>query len=804
MLQDIRQDVSVALRSAARRPGLSVTAALCLAVGIGANAAVYGAFDFFVLRPLPVEEPHRLVRVLHRPAGSPDPLDRELSFPEVRQLRRASRLEGVAVFEGLAATLRAGDRLEPVVGQLVSGDFFAVLGVPMQIGRGFGAAPGVLGEPGIAVLSDSLWRRAFGADPGILGRTLFLDEHAFEVAGVAPPGFRGVGLGVDHGVFVPLASRTRLEGGGDWEQAPDAAFQVLARLAPGAGVETARAEIQGLLDDLRGPGDRPREVAVLPERAGLIAPDAPGLLDAATGVALGGMGLVLLVACANVGGLLLARAVSRRREIAVRLAVGASRWRLARLLFAESAVLAAPATAGGLLLAHWASGAWTAFMPPLPIPLVLDVAPDASAAAYAAFLGVGTALLASALPLRQALRRDVLPALKGEAGASPASSGRRLLDGVAVAQLAFSAAVLGVAGLFLATLRGAQSVDPGFEHERTLAARLDLPAERYAGAEAARLQRELRQRVSALPGVRPAALGSSAPLTGIEETEVRLPGADPASAREVLFGVSSPGFFGALGVRLVEGRDFEEEEPRPVAIVGRTLARELWPGASAIGKHLEVGGEESPVEVVGVAEDYKYVALLDPDRAFLHLPLSRHPRQRLWLTLATEGDPAASAPALRSVLAQLDPQLQPALLTGAQLVAADLWLPRTAALLAGAAGLTVLALAAVGVLGAMSFAVARRRRELGIRMALGASQRAISGLVLSHALRLVGAGGALGLVGALAIARGASGLLFGVAPWEPRVYAAALVILAAAALGAAWLPTRRATALVPASALRTE
>jgi hypothetical protein len=272
----------------------------------------------------------------------------------------------------------------------------------------------------------------------------------------------------------------------------------------------------------------------------------------------------------------------------------------------------------------------------------------------------------------------------------------------------------------------------------------------------------------------------------------------------VLFGVSGPGSFDALGVRLLEGRDFEDEESRPVAIVGRTLARALWPGESPLGRYLEVDAAEAPVEIVGVAEDYKYLALLDPDRAYLHLPLSRHPRQRLWVALATVGDAATPAADLRAVLAGLDPLLQPVMLTGTQLVDADRWLPRTAALLAAAAAFAVLLHASVGVLGAMSFTVSRRARELGIRMALGASRRAIAVLVLGRVLRLIGAGGALGLLGALALSRAASGLLFGVAPWDARVYALALLLLSAVAVAAAWLPTRRAVAIPPAPALRAE
>ena len=816
-MRNLFKDVRYGARALARRPGFTLVAVLTLALGIGANTSIFSGVNAILLRPLPgVSEPERLALVY--PTDAQGRLSGTFSYAHFREYRaEAKSFDGLAAFAGTGLTLRgAGERAEHVAAQLVSGDYFAVLGVRAGRGRTFTAAEDEEGAP-VVVLGHRFWERRFGADPSVVGRQLVLNERAFTVVGVAAKEFHGTSLPKSPALWMPLRSAAAA-GIRSAEMASDRSswLQVIGRMKGGVGPGQARAELDTLL--ARRADNYPEEfreglrMELVPARGFAISPRRRGAVNAMAGVALGVVGLVLLIACANIANLMLVRGIERRKEIAVRLALGASRWRVVRQLLAESLLLSLAGGAVATLLTLWTSDLLAQLIHLIPEDTsALDFAPDARVFGFAFGLSLLTGVAFGLMPALQASRPDVLPALKDERAAE---GGRRrwlsLRGALVVAQVAASLVLLIGAGLFLRSLREAATVETGFETRRVLLTHLYLDPNRYGKARGAEFYRQLAERASALPGVRSAALASVIPLgsRGARGT-LLIDGAEPQpyAGVEVDRGYVGARYFETMGITVLRGRGFEEHDREgapPVAVVNETIARRVFGDADPVGRHIRTDSEGPPVEIVGVVGDGKYRSLGDERVPFLYLPLAQNYSEAATLLVRTEGDPAGLAAAVRGAVESLDDEALSGQATMGEHLAAALVPSQVAAGLFGVFGLLALLLATFGVYGVTAYSVSRRTHEIGVRMALGARSPDVLRLVLREGMALVAAGLAAGLLVALAATRAVEGALYGVSATDPATFAGVMLLLACAALLACLVPARRATKVDPMTALRYE
>ena len=813
------RDVRYGARALARQPGFALAAVLTLALGIGANTSIFSGVNAILLRPLPgVSEPDRLAFVY--PADAGGRLSGTFSYGDFRDYRAQSKsFEGLSAYAGTGLTLRGGGaRAEYVAAQLVSGDYFSTLGVRAEHGRTFGAGEDEGGAPApVVVLSRSFWERRFGANPSVVGQQIVLNDHAFTVVGVTPKGFYGASLPKSPALWMPLRAAAAA-GIRSAELASNKSswLQVIGRLREGVGPEQARAELDALL--ARHAESYPEEwraglrMELAPARGFAIAPRKRGTVGAMAGVALGVVGLVLLIACANIANLMLARGIERRKEIAVRLALGATRWRVVRQLLAESLLLS---LAGGLvasLLTLWTSDLLAQLFRLIPEDTsALDFTPDARVFGFAFGLSLLTGVAFGLAPALRASRPDLLPALKDEQSLAGGRRRRLSLRGaLVVAQVAASLVLLVGAGLFLRSLREAATVETGFESERVLISQLYLDPNRYNAARGGEFYRQVIERASSLPGVRSAALASSVPLgsAGARGT-LLIDGADPQpyAGVEVDRAYVGARYFEAMGITVLRGRGFGEgdrEGAPPVAVVNETVARRAFGDADPVGRRVRADSEGPPVEIVGVVRDGKYRSLGDERVPFLYLPLAQNYSPVAALLVRTEGDPAGVASGVRGAVEELDAEALAGQATMSEHLAAALVPSKVAAALSGVFGLLALTLATFGVYGVMAYMVSRRTHEIGVRMALGARTPDVLRLVLAEGMSLVALGLALGLLAALAATRAVEGALYGVSATDPLTFAGVTLLLACAALLACLLPARRAARVDPMVALRYE
>jgi predicted permease len=794
------QDLRLALRRLAQAPGFACLAILTLALGLGANVAVFSLVHTLLLRPLPLPEAHRLVGVYESRDGAGS---FPLSLPDYADYRGAT-----TVFSGLAAhypsaplAFATGEGQEEINGSVVSANYFSLLGVEPERGRFFLAeedsTPG--GDP-VAVVSHRLWQSRLGGREDVVGTVVNLNGTAFTVVGVAPSGFTGVLLRTPSEVWIPTAMASV---GYRWCDAASRDCTWLAligRLKPGRALGQARAEMAVLGRGVRAahrPGDAGvRGLAVAP-LAGVHPAERPGLRRLA-GLLLAAVTLVVLVAGANLGGLLVARGLTREQEIATRLALGAPRRRVVSLYLAETLLIAVAGGAGGLLVAAWL-GRLVALLDPAAAPLALGL--DPAVAAYAALLAVATGLLVGAVPGLQASRRSLVPGLKG---------GRRppLLGLLVVVQVALSFVLLTSMGLLarsLASLDQVGSLDSG--SVATLRLRPRLVG--YGPRQAQAFHREVVRRLAALSGVASVSLAAGLPpFPYVDPQPVSLPRrADgggvqgPAAWTDEI----GPRLFETLGIPLLRGRDFDERDAAggaPVAIVNRTLAAALWPAGEAVGRSLVAAGRT--FEVVGVVEDAAYRNATEPALAQVYTPYWQDPAAiDARLAVRSTGDAAALLPAMRRAIREIDPAVP---VTESETMRDRLARRFAPVHLAGrvlaAAGGLALFLAAVGLYGVLALAVAQRRREIGIRAALGGSRAQLVRPIVGDALRLAGLAVALGLPAALAVTRTLAHFLYGVSLRDPLTFVAALAVLAAVSALASFWPAQRASRVDPLVALR--
>lgn len=824
-LETLGQDLRYAIRGLRAAPGFTFTVLLSLGLGIGANTAIFSLFNALLLRALPVSEPQALVQVTRGETGGA-----EFTNPIWEALRREQdAFSGVLAFSYIPFNLASGGEARHVSGNYVGGDFFPALGVRPAAGRLLTGADDYRGCPALAVLGHGFWQSEYAGDPGVVGRTLALDGHPFEVIGVAPPGFFGVEVGRSVQVYVPLCAEAVIQGTNSgldvrayWfltilgrprpGLSPGEVDGRLAALSPGIFAATAPADWDG--ENLRS--YRESRLQAVPATTGVSEirlTYRPALL-----MLMGVVGLVLLIACANVANLLLARGAVRGHEIAMRLALGASRGRLIRQALTESLLLALLGTAVGVGFARWSSALLVRMLSTRGGGVWLDLTPDLRLLGFTAAIAAVTGLLFGLLPAWRATRVDPQGAMRaGGRGVITGGSARITLGkGLVLAQVALSLVLVSGAALLLGTFRTLATLDPGFEREGRLAVNLNLVAGGYPSAQRLVLERQALERLRAVPGVTQAGSVMVLPVSGSGwNGGVFRPGRpEPTewAQRVSYFNRVSRGFFAASGTRLLAGRDFGPEDvaggPRAV-IVNEAMAARFFPGESPVGQSLllETGPDPRlPVTVVGVVEDTKYRNLREDPEPIVYQALEQatDPSWAITYILATDGPPDALVPAVRRALAEVDPRISFSAFTVESQVARSLSRERLLATLSGFFGVLALVLALVGLYGIMAYTVARRRNEIGIRLALGAERRRVMGMIVAEVGRLVAPGLALGLVGALAGGRLVEGFLYGLRPSDPATLGGTVVLVLLVAVAAGAIPAWRAARMDPVAALRED
>ncbi|MCP3962604.1 MAG: ABC transporter permease [bacterium] len=814
-MHDLVRDLRLAVRMLARKPGLSALAVVSLALGIGVNSSIFTLVNAVLLRELPIDEPERVVEVYTSDSGGFRWAT--TSYPDYLDLRRES-----SVFSELAAVAATfvthddGERTEVLFGEEVSGNFFDLLGLPLALGRGFEPLEETPGAHPVVVLGNGFWRQRFGADRDVLGQTLALNGIDFRVIGVAPAEYRASLSGLTADFWIPVAMHDAMSEDASLDRRGSRSLFLKGRLAPGVALETAQAELDLLaarLAEAYPETNEGRELTAVPSTEVAINPGVDGPLFGVAGLLLVVVALVLLIACSNIANLLLARAADRRREIAVRLALGSSRGRLIRQLLVEGLVLAAAGAALGLLFALWTSRLIVGFQPPLPIAIALDLGLDLRVFGFTLVLGLLAGLLCGLAPALQASRADLVAAIKNESASLRRGTRRFGLQGaLVVAQVALTTVLLVGAGLFVRSLASAQATDTGFSLERGAAVAIGLGfGGRYSEEEGRIFQRQLREVVAATPGIKSASWAGYLPLSFVVNSrDVQLEGQEEVPEDEwpeVDTVRAGPGYFETLGIPLTRGRGFDDRDGAqapPVVVVNEALAEKHWPGEEPLGKRLRFADDAPWAEVVGVARTGKYRTLGEDARPFVYRCHLQDYSSLMTLVVASDDEEAALT-ALRRELEALDPRVP---IFDQRLISEHLdvalFPARMGAALLAAFGVLGLVLASVGLYGVVAYSVSRRTREVGIRMAIGARRADVLSLVTREGMVLVAVGLALGIGAALFAARALGSLLYGITPHDPLTFATVATILATVALAANLLPARRATQVDPMEALRYE
>jgi predicted permease len=806
------RDAQFAVRTLRRSPGYTVLVVLTLALGIGASAAMFSVVRAVVLEPLRYAQPERLVRITSELRGF-SATDTGVAAAELIDYQARSDLfAGVAGVMPVSANATGSDTPQRVEVLLVSWNYFAVLGVAPAHGRVFGPGDDTPGVANLAVVSDGFWRRTMGADPQAIGRTIVVDEDRVQVVGVMPPGFHHPGRTLQGEVDLwspagfrggaPSRSRRRLEG-------------ALARLQPGVTLQDAQARLEEYGRTVRRqfPADYPEPHGWTP-RVVPLQEDVVGAVATPMFVLLSGVGLLLLVACVNVAHLVLARMTSRRTEIAIRQALGASGRRLAGQLMIESALLASAGALTGVLVASWGLRALTVLAPPR-LPRVDQVALDVTAIGAAAVVAFGVMVAFGLVPGLSLREAGTAAALKEGAGRASDGRGGRTRTLLVAAEVAIATVLLVAAGLLVRTVGGLLEVPVGFDTQNLVTARLTLPrpndpsrAEYLDPQQRTALYREVLGRVSALPGVERAALSSQVPLGGFTPPLfVEIEGLARGGAAPVMHQFQvSPSFFDTLGVPLSAGRGFSGADVaggEPVAIVSETAARRFWKGASPVGARMRLGPEAPWMTIVGVAGDVLNRRLTEPPQPILYRPIEQASDLTMAVLLRTRGDTPALGEQVAREIRAIDPDLP---VYGVRTM--DEWLAtavsqrRFLMRLLVTFGMLATVLALLGIYGVMAYSVSRRTREIGIRIALGAREADVAGMVLRAGLTVTAAGITSGLLASLVLSRYLRSQLFGIGPSDPLTLGLVLAGMLLVSLAAAYVPARRAARVDPLLALR--
>jgi len=810
------QDVRYGLRMIAKAPGFAAIAILTLALGIGANTTVFSWINSALLNPVPgVTNPSEVVSLIvgnqsDNPIGFP--------YPDIEALRDGQQsFKGIAVCNFTTISLTGKGKPERVWGMVVSANYFDVLGVRPVLGRAF--LPAEDEKPGgapVAVISYRLWQTHFGADPQIAGKEIAIDQHPYTIVGVTPPEFQGSQTGVRTEIYIPVMMQAQVMPGGDLLHAHENfVFLAFARLKPGVGPQQAQEEMTLRLK--RVAKDYPEEhrgkdsVSVYPLWRNPFGLNQyfSILLPALMVIA----GLVLLLACTNVANLMLVRSVGRRREIAIRMSMGASRWRLVRQLLVESLMLSLVGGAVAFLITFWTSGTLMKFLPVTPdIPLSLNIPADRTVLLATLIISVLTGVIFGILPALRASREAPIAVLKEDTGsASGGLRKARLASGLVVAQISLSLLLLVCAGLFIRSVMRAQEINPGFNPHNILIAAYDLFTSGYTKETGPEFDRQLLAKIQTLPGVESAALSERVPLAFYRgSTSIKPEGyvTRPNENMETQFDTITPNYFHTMQFPIVKGRDFTDADNRGsqrVAIVSEAFVNYFWPHQEGLGKQFDSDLTNERFTVIGVARDIKQIGLTEQPKPFIYLPAYQVYREGLIINVRAAGDPLAMAKAVEKTVHDLN----------ADVVVYDVTTveerehfssfgQRIAGTFVGAFGLLALVLAGVGIYGVTAYTTRQRTREIGIRMSLGASKQDVLRLVLGHGVRLMLVGVGVGLALSLAVTRFLTSLLLGVTSTDALTFSFVAILLCAVALFACFLPARRAMRVDPMVALRYE
>ena len=805
------QDLRYGIQTLGRTPGFTAVAVAVLALGIAANATVFTLANEFFLRPLPVANADTVVRICSNRYSTTS----QRSMLEYR--RRNSTLSDLVGFELRPFGLRIDSETEHSFGEIVSGEYFTMLGVTAARGRLFGPDDDRSDAPPVAVLSHSFWTRRFGASSDAIGRTIAVNDATFTVVGVVSADFTGLMSPLRGDFWLPLSADALLRPALEPAARMDSlTMHLVGRLKPGVDRVTAQADLDTIGRQLRaaaGQGSE-RGQAVTVYAGTTLHPEIAPPVAVFTGILMAAVAVVLLIVCVNVANLVLARAAGRSTELAIRQSLGAARGRLIRQLLTENLLLSSAGAALGLAVAFWLTRLATSMRLPAPVPIALDLPVDIRVLAFTAIVAIAATLAFGVVPALAVSRVDLVSVLKGT------QDGRRhgwLRSTFLVAQVSMSVLLLITAGLFIRDFRNARSLELGFEAAHVQTAAIDLETRGYTEARGRELVRELVERLEAAPGVVSANVLDIVPLTLSNRVGIVLRDGDaePAPGREpvvpmVYMNTVGPGHFKTLEIALVAGRDFTYRDDRastPVAIVNETLARRFWPGQDAVGQHLHLrpmgGGVNATMEVVGVVRDSKYVSANEEPRPFMYRPFAQDYTPHVTLLVRAAGLPASTLPTITGVVRGLDPGLavfNTSSLTDA--TALSLLPTRIAGDLLGALGLLALVLAALGIYAVLSVVVQSRTREIGVRVAIGATPQSVASMVVRQAMTWTAAGMALGLVLAMGVTRFLAAFLFGISPTDPWVFGGVLLLLSLVAFTAALVPARRASRLDPIAALR--
>ncbi len=819
-MQGLISDIRYTLRGIRRSPGFALIVVLTLALGVGANVMIFTLINGVLLRPPPgVSRPDRLVAIYTSDySGPPYSASSWLDYQDFRS--QSATLSDIASYAPRPMAVSTGSENFRGFGELVSGNYFRLLGVHPVVGRVFSAGEGE--QPGadpVVVISYSMWQNRYGGAPDVAGRTLRIAGHPFTIIGVAPRGFSSLlrGIGVD--LWVPQTMGAVVQPGSDvLERRSSRGLLLVGRLKPHATFPQAQADLSLVAhrlhdahpDSWTDVRKQSRIVSLVPQIKAGVFPRMRGAVVGFFAVLMVVAGLVLVICCANLANLLLARGTGRQKEVAIRLALGANRRRLVRQLVTESMALALLGGGVGVLIATQAARLVQRLQPPLPIPVSLNLAPDLRVLVFAAAAATLTGLVFGLYPALRATRPQ-LTSMLHESAPLLRIIGRRLAlrDVLVVGQVAVSTVLLIAAGLFLRSLQKAQSLDIGFQPDHLALATFELGIQGYTDERGRIFYDQLLEQARRTPGVESASLVRDLPLSvsfsrrGLQRIEGYEPG--PTEDIETGYNVVDTAYFRTMGVHLVRGRAFSSQDrtgATPVVIVNQAFAQRYWPDQDPLGRHITFA--DAPAEVVGVAQTGKYASLSEEDRPYFYIPWRQEYQGDMTLLLRTAGPPGESFTAIQREAAAIDRDLPVQLTTMDDHLGFATLAQRIGAALLGAFGAVGILLAGIGLYGVMAYVVSRRTREMGIRMALGSERSAVMGLVLRQAFRLTAIGLVIGMGIAAAICHLLGRFLLGVPPLDPLTFGAVVPVFALAALAASLAPARRATRVAPVEALRAE